>query len=131
MLKKSTGTIAVLLLQAIGLYSQKVKSFTLSSPDGRVTITITVGKNLQWQVKHGSDNVIIPSAINLKLQSGEVLGENVTIASTKKQTVNKTINAVVDTLHRKTRRILVKQFHPAIQRTVFGFGRNKSPFILR
>ena len=84
MFRKSIFIIAAMLLQAIALYSQKVKSFSLSSPDGQVTVNITVDKNLQWQVKHGSDNVIIPSAVNLKLQNGEVLGENVAICFNKK-----------------------------------------------
>lgn len=93
MIKKSIIIFTALLLQ-ITTYSQKVKSFFLSSPDGQIGITITTGAKLQWQVKHGADNVIIPSAVNMKLQSGEVLGENVKIVSSKKQTVNKTINAV-------------------------------------
>ena len=94
MFKKSTGIFVLLLLQVTALPSQKIKTFSLSSPDNKININITTGANLQWNVKHGTDNVILPSSINMKLQTGETLGENVTVTAANRLTINKTINAV-------------------------------------
>jgi alpha-glucosidase len=85
---------AFLFLQTVSLYSQRTKTYTVSSPDGKIVITVIPGTQLQWQVKHDTTTVILPSAISLQLESGEVLGENVKVASSKKQTVNKTITPV-------------------------------------
>jgi alpha-glucosidase len=83
---------AFLFLHTVALYSQK--TYSIASPDGRIVVTVSAGAQLQWQVKHDNTNVILPSAINLQLSSGEVLGENVKVLSAKKQTVNQTITPV-------------------------------------
>jgi alpha-glucosidase len=94
MIKKANILIAILLFPVAALYSQKTKNYSLTSPDGKLQINIIAGTQLQWQVKHGSDNVIMSSAISMKLQNGEVLGEKAILVSVKKQSVNKIINAV-------------------------------------
>ncbi|MEI9947392.1 MAG: glycoside hydrolase family 97 catalytic domain-containing protein [Chitinophagaceae bacterium] len=94
MLKKITGLATFLLLSVTALCSQKEKTFILASPDGKVTIGISAGNELKWEVKHANDHVIIPSAISLQLQSGEILGKNMNLISSKKRTVNGTINAI-------------------------------------
>ncbi|MFI5187753.1 MAG: glycoside hydrolase family 97 N-terminal domain-containing protein, partial [Chitinophagales bacterium] len=76
------------------LNSQKNKTFTITSPGGNIQVKIDAGATLQWSATHQSQTIIAPSAISLTLQTGEVLGENVTIVSSKKQSVNQTIHAV-------------------------------------
>ena len=94
MIKKITVIAAILLLQTTVLFAQQAKRFSLTSPDGKITVNITGGTELQWEVKHGADQVIRPSSISLQLQNGEMPGKNVVILSDKKQTVNQTINAI-------------------------------------
>jgi alpha-glucosidase len=94
MIRRANILIAMLLLQAGILYCQKTKGYSITSPDGKLRIGIITGAQLQWEVKHGEDHVILPSAINIQLQNGEVLGQNVKVVSTKKQSVNKIINTV-------------------------------------
>lgn len=93
MTRKLNVLFILLLLQATGLYAQKAKNFELASPDGKIVITVIAGNELQWQVKHETEPVIAPSAISLRLQGGEVLGENIKNISVKKQAVDQTITA--------------------------------------
>jgi alpha-glucosidase len=94
MCRKITAIFTFFLLNAISLYSQQEKKFSLLSPDGKISINTVVGTGLQWEVKHGTDLVILPSSVSLQLQSGEVLGKNVKIISSKKTTIDRVIDAI-------------------------------------
>jgi alpha-glucosidase len=76
-------------------WTQKIKTFQLKSPDGKITVTVDVTKNLSWSVKHEATTVLLPSAISLSLSGGEVLGKNVAIANSKLSSVQATITATV------------------------------------
>lgn len=91
---KRTSVLTFLILCSFVVYSQKSKTYSVASPDGKITVNIHTGIDIKWEVKHGTDPVIIPSAISLQLQSGETLGKNVVVASSKKQSVNQSINAI-------------------------------------
>lgn len=92
--KRSILLTAIVMAPVLFLYSQKPKGFSVSSPDGKITVNITAGEELKWAVTHGTDTVLAPSAIALQFESGEVLGRNVKVSSAKKQTVNQTIPAI-------------------------------------
>ena len=94
MSKKISSIICILLSHAFALKAQKTKTYSLASPNDKLQITITSGMQLQWQVKQGGDNVIMPSFISMQLQNGAVLGQKVNVVSSKMQTVNQTINAI-------------------------------------
>jgi alpha-glucosidase len=85
----------IVLAQSLNLVqAQKNKSFQLSSPDNKFLITINAGEKITWAVTHGQQPVIIPSTISIQLSTGEVLGKNVQIASSKPEAINETFNAV-------------------------------------
>lgn len=86
--------LSVLLLLVFNSYSQKLKNYTLASPNGKITVNIAAGDNLTWSVKHGADPVILPSAINMQLQNGEILGKNIKIVSATKQSLNQIIHPI-------------------------------------
>lgn len=52
------------------------KSYRVQSPDRKISITIETEKQITWQINHEDTEVILPSAIAMKLLSGEVLGSN-------------------------------------------------------
>jgi alpha-glucosidase len=81
------------LLLVITVSAQKNKTFQLRSPDGRKVVSIEAGKNLQWSLMNGSTQVITPSAMSMHLQSGDILGVNMQIKSSKMEKVNTTIKA--------------------------------------
>lgn len=94
MIKKINCIAVILLANVFVLYSQQTKTWSLVSPGGKLQVTIITGPQIQWQVKHEADNVIAPSAISLLLQTGETLGKNVNVVSSKKLSVDQSINAI-------------------------------------
>ena len=74
--------------------SPKPKTYELRSPNGAITIHVTVDDHLHWSVDHKGEPAILPSEIGLQLQNGEVLGENAKVLSAKTRTVNTTITPV-------------------------------------
>lgn len=94
MIRRGIIIIALLFLNTAFLFSQKIKIYSIASPDGKLVININAGENLEWEVKQGGDQVILPSAIGLQLQGGEVLGKNVKVVTSKKNTVDKVIHAI-------------------------------------
>lgn len=75
--------------------SQKLKSFQLKSPDGKITVTIDATKDLKWSVQHENTLVLIPSSISLSLSTGEVLGKNLFVVNSKLSSVKSTITPAV------------------------------------
>jgi alpha-glucosidase len=82
------------MLSAGVVYAQKNQQFQLSSPDNKIQVTVDAAGQLQWSVRHGQQQVIAPSAIAMRLEGGQTLGENVKLASSKPESVNTTIKAL-------------------------------------
>src|SRR6476659_6366951 len=93
MRKEITLTFLIAFI-SFTLHAQNNKSFTLSSPDGNIQLKIEVGAKLLWSILHQSTNVLAPSSISLQLQSGESLGDNAKITSSKKERINTKIAAL-------------------------------------
>ncbi|MEO7766229.1 MAG: glycoside hydrolase family 97 protein [Ferruginibacter sp.] len=84
-----------LLLIVSAASAQKNKVFSLSSPDGKIVVSLNTGAKMNWSVKHGQDTIIAPSSISLTLSTGEVLGANAKVISTKTATVNREFNTPI------------------------------------
>ena len=72
-----------LLVAPIFSFGQKNKTLLVSSPDGTIIVTVEAGAKIEWSVKHKGQEIITPSAIGLQLMSGEVLGDEPKIISSK------------------------------------------------
>jgi len=83
MKKRLLGSLIVILMSTTILSAQKIKSFEIKSFNGNITLNVETGAKLQWSVKSAEQQIIAPSAISLQLESGEILGENVKILSSK------------------------------------------------
>jgi alpha-glucosidase len=77
----------------IVIFGQKTR-VRVTSPDGKVVVDIEALDELLWSVKHDDHVIIERSAIGLQLQTGEVLGTNPKILSSKLEKVKKEITAV-------------------------------------
>ena len=93
MRKKILQPVLILFISSL-VHAQKSKSFNITSPDGNIQLKVGAGSKLQWSVTHQSQAIIAPSSISLKLQSGEVLGDNAQITSSKNEKVNNKIAAL-------------------------------------
>ena len=91
---KLIGLFVVLLMFSMQLNAQKSKFFEIKSPDNKIALKLEVGAKMIWSVQHEGQQVIAPSAIALQLESGEVLGENVKISSSKIEKIDQVIDAI-------------------------------------
>lgn len=92
MKKKLFGLL--LILFPLMIMAQKNREFEVKSPDGTINLKIVAGNKLEWSVQHRGQQVILPSAMALQLQSGEILGDNAKILSIKKESINTSFNVV-------------------------------------
>ncbi|MBN1791715.1 MAG: glycoside hydrolase family 97 protein [Bacteroidales bacterium] len=84
----------LILLCPFVMNAQKAKIYEVKSPNGAVVVKVEAGAKLQWSVQHKGQQLIMPSAISLVLQSGEVLGDNTRVSSVKPTSVNTRFNAI-------------------------------------
>jgi alpha-glucosidase len=67
-------------------YAQK--PFGLQSPDKKITVTISVGKTISYQVQFNDKLLTEPSPLSMTLTDGKTPGKNSTLANTKTRSVN-------------------------------------------
>ena len=86
---------SILLLQFILssslILAQMPGQFDIQSPNGKLKLSIKAGAKIQWSLSHLNMEIIKPSTISMTLGNGEVLGQQVTIISSPKITVNRVI----------------------------------------
>ena len=63
----------------------------LSSPDGRIEVTVSIGEHLTYAVARDGKTVLSPSALSMSLSDGVVWGRNARLISTKTNSVNQVI----------------------------------------
>ena len=90
-MKINTLLLAMLLLAMPRLFAQK--SYTLSSPDKKITMTINAGDRLSYSVMHESTVVLAESDIAMTLDNGKVLGVPASVTSARNQSVDQRIKA--------------------------------------
>ena len=65
------------IIPAMCLATVQAKDFTVKSPEGKVTLNVSAGDKLTWQVNLGEKQIIAPSDISLTLYDGTVWGTGV------------------------------------------------------
>ncbi|MFW5699633.1 MAG: glycoside hydrolase family 97 protein, partial [Bacteroidota bacterium] len=88
--------ISIFLLAVLTtmLVNAKDKNFEIKSVDGRIVVNVTAGEKLTYSVTHSGQKIIAPSAIALKLQNGDILGEDVKVKSSDKKEVDSQFEAI-------------------------------------
>src|SRR3569832_2471511 len=84
--------LSLWLLCSAAVYAQSAKTFHVKSPNGRVDLTVSTGKNILWSVNHEDTQIILPSEVSLSLGDGMVLGTDVSVKSAKPVSVNNMIS---------------------------------------
>lgn len=84
-----------LSVASIAANAQTAKIFHVKSPDGKIDLTISAGKTIDWSVNHEDTQVILPSSISLTLSDGTALGTDVSVKSEKPLSVNREINTPI------------------------------------
>ena len=86
-------TLFFLLLFALSICAVSAKSYTVTSPDGNLTMTIEVGDKVTYSVKAGDAIIVAPSTIALELEDGTLLGSNSKVTGVRKGGNSETIVA--------------------------------------
>lgn len=81
------GVLFCVLMSRLAIAQQ----YDVVSPDGKLTLRITVSTDTQYEVWYDGEAVIAPSVISLLLDNGLVLGNNGSIETTQTRTVDETI----------------------------------------
>jgi alpha-glucosidase len=90
--------VLLLLCLTLPFYAalaQSGKTYQVKSPDGKISINITTGAAVNWSVKHEDTEVIMPSAISMTLDNGEVLGKNAVVKKAATFSGNTVINTPI------------------------------------
>jgi alpha-glucosidase len=74
--------------------AQPSQQYTIQSPDGKVSVQLTIGEKLQWSVRHAGQSLILPSPISLLLESGEVMGDHASVLSCDTRSVDTEFKAI-------------------------------------
>ena len=83
----------MLLFCSIFSASAAPKSYTLASPDGKITVEIKADNNLTYLVKYDGSVIVDESAVALTLADGTVIGNAPRITSAKKNHIAEQITA--------------------------------------
>jgi len=96
MLMKS---LALLLLCTVlsftATFAQTEKVYHVKSPDGKIDLTLSIGKTINWSVNHEQTEVITPSEISMSLEKGGDFGKNAVVKSAKNTSVNLEISTPI------------------------------------
>ncbi|MEO6455426.1 MAG: glycoside hydrolase family 97 protein [Ginsengibacter sp.] len=85
----------LLLLNGLMSLAQKTKVYHVKSPDSKIDITINADEKISWSAMHEGNVIIAPSSISLTLSTGEILGDNAKIISSKTSAINNVINTPI------------------------------------
>lgn len=81
-------TVLILAFCIVPAYSQP---YTVTSPNGSLTIRVEVSSVIEYEVLYDDVPLITPSVISLSLNTGLVLGQDATVESTGTRSVNEKI----------------------------------------
>ena len=85
--------IAFALLAAGSLSAQN--NFTLSSPDGRLRVEVSVDGIVEYSVLHGDDVMVAPSAVSMTTAGVPSFGVDARLAGSSTRSVDETFEAPV------------------------------------
>jgi alpha-glucosidase len=91
---KRHNLIFLFLLSSALLNAQKSKVFDIKSQDGNITLQVETSAKIRWSAQCKGQQIIVPSAISLHLQGGDVMGDNVKIVSSKTEKISNAITAI-------------------------------------
>lgn len=85
-------TLALVYFSISQLYGQS--SFEVTSPNGKVQLTVETEGDLRWSARISGQAILAPSQIGMTLTTGEVLGAQPKIVFAKTEKISTTISAI-------------------------------------
>ena len=75
-LKNIITFVALMFLFAATSVFANEKTYHLTSPDGHISTSVTVGESIRYSVSRDGQVLIAPSAVSMRLSDGVVFGRN-------------------------------------------------------
>lgn len=72
---------------------KEYKEYELKSPNGMIKMSISVGKEVKYSVKHGNTMIIKGSPISMELEDGTILGLGGAVKNVKNNSVEEVVEA--------------------------------------
>jgi len=91
------------------------KDYTVSSPNGKLKVIVSINKDIRYSIIHENDVMISPSSISMTLDDGKSFGKNPQL---KKQTLREINETIPTTIYKK------KQVINHCNEAVFDFKEN-------
>jgi alpha-glucosidase len=82
--------LSIFLITGALLHAQS-RNLSVKSPDGKITVDVSLSDRIYYSVKHGDDVLLAPSGIALVLPGNQSFGVNPVLRSSKQQSYDKTI----------------------------------------
>ena len=92
--KRFLFSIAAAFLFAATPSFAKDGNYQVSSPDGHITASVTVGENISYTVSRDGQTLIAPSKISMNLSDGIVFGQNDKVRKTVRASFDETFPTV-------------------------------------
>lgn len=92
--KRFLFSIAAAFLFAATPSFAKDGNYQVSSPDGNITASVTVGENISYTVSRDGQTLIAPSTISMNLSDGTVFGRNDKVRKTVRTSFDDTFSTV-------------------------------------
>jgi alpha-glucosidase len=88
-------TLFLALLFTCASFYSFAKDYKINSPDGKITLTVNVGKEIKWSATTNGKEIITSPKIAMILENGKVLGENEKVKKASNSMLNEIIKPVV------------------------------------
>ena len=82
-------------LTAIFSLSASAKTYDLHSPDGDISVTVTVDEQVWYSVSFKGQTILAPSALSMTTSEGSLPGDNPVVKEVRKNGINETLRPVV------------------------------------
>lgn len=94
-MKKTEKILAVVVAVVFaGQLSASAKDFALTSPDGRLTVTVSADKPMTYVLSDGDQVLVGPSELNMVLDNGDQMGCGDALMRISRRTVNSPVQTM-------------------------------------
>jgi alpha-glucosidase len=97
MLFKMKMRLLLIILFVLFTYHVSGKEYTVTSPDGRISLVVSAGTEIRWSATFDGKKIINSSKTAMVLDNGTVLGENVKVRRAVTGRLDEVIKPVVAT----------------------------------
>jgi len=90
-MKTAVNLLLLMLLPFCNIPASSQKLFTVKSPDNLIEVEVTIGKTIEYSIKHNGDLILDKSAISMVIKNGITYGVNPQLSKSSTKTVNDVI----------------------------------------